>query len=108
MCTRVHLQGNGPLEPDPVNMGYIFCGQNPVAIDFVCARFMGFDPLKIPMMKNSFRIDKYKICDYKYKDIKLQVDGKEYFIDLLPKKYIHKFEPHFGWKGFIEFRNEYK
>jgi len=35
-------EGNGPMSPDPVNMNAVICGTNPVCIDCVCSRDMGF------------------------------------------------------------------
>jgi hypothetical protein len=68
---------------------------------------MGFDPIKIPVISNSFNINKYKISDFKYDDIKMIIDGSEYTIkssDL--DRYIKHFRPHFGWEGHIEWNND--
>jgi len=95
-------EGNGPLAPDPVEMGYIIMGTNPVAIDAVCARLMGFNPMKIPSIKNAFQIKHYKLVDFTYENIRILIDNNEYTIFNLPEKYIKRFKPHFGWVGHIE------
>ncbi|HXY55241.1 MAG TPA: DUF362 domain-containing protein [Nitrospirota bacterium] len=95
-------EGHGPLAPEPVHMGYIFCGTNPVAIDAVCATFMGFDPLKIPAIANSFRIRSYPLCDFSDADIRAVLADVEFSLEALPEKYVIPFEPQFGWKGHIE------
>lgn len=93
-------EGNGPVAPDPVVLNTIICGTNPVAIDAVCASLIGFDPYKIPSIANSFKIKKYKLCNFKYEDIIVQVDGKIVSINnLAPLKYL---KPHFGWINHIE------
>jgi uncharacterized protein (DUF362 family) len=100
-------EGRGPMAPDPVKSNYIISGTNPLAIDSACARIMGFDPIKIPVISNSFNINKYKISDFKYDDIKMIIDGSEYTIkssDL--DRYIKHFRPHFGWEGHIEWNND--
>jgi uncharacterized protein (DUF362 family) len=97
-------EGSGPKAPDPVSLGLIFCGDNPAAIDAVCARFMGFDPLKTPGIANAFKINHYPITGFSYEDITVRIDGETYPLKNLPGKYVTPFEPHFGWKGYIEYR----
>lgn len=41
------MEGMGPAEGMPVPMGIILAGENPVALDAVAARIMGFDPEQI-------------------------------------------------------------
>lgn len=43
-------EGNGPMAPDHVETGLLIAGTNPVAVDCVCAKLMGFDYQKIPMI----------------------------------------------------------
>ena len=97
--------GNGPLEPDPVEMGYILVGNNPVAIDCVCARLMGFDPMKIPSIKNAFSIQHYKIVGFSLNDIYLDFDSIKFNINSIPFEMVVRFEPYFGWKKHIEYQN---
>lgn len=40
----VAMQGNGPISGDPVDVGVIVCGDDPVATDVVAASIMGFEP----------------------------------------------------------------
>jgi len=95
-------EGNGPMAPDPVKSNLIVIGHDPVAIDAVCARVMGFDPLKIPSIKNSFQVKKYKITPLQYKDIIINYNNQEYPIENIPNNIITKFKPHFGWINHIE------
>ena len=46
-------EGEGPMRPSPRNAGLIIGGANPVAVDIVCSRLMGFDPRKIPLLSNA-------------------------------------------------------
>ena len=84
-------------------MGYLFCGTNPVSIDAVCSKLMGFDPMKIPSISNTFNINNYKICNFNYEQIKLFLNKSEYFINNIPKDFIVNFKPSNGWKGHIEY-----
>ena len=96
-------EGNGPLSPNPRQMGYILAGTNPVAIDAVCARMMGFDPLKIPTIRQAFEIKKYPICDFSLSDIMVVVNDQTFSLSDIPESMIQQFEPQFAWKGHIEY-----
>jgi uncharacterized protein (DUF362 family) len=95
-------EGNGPKAPDRKNHGLIVCGTNPVSIDAVCALSMGYDPFKIPVIANAFKIKKYKLTDTDYDDIQVKFNNELLSISHFPKGLIHHFESHFGWKGHIE------
>jgi uncharacterized protein (DUF362 family) len=95
-------EGHGPLAPEPVDMGYLFCGTNPVGIDAVCATFMGFDPYKIPTIASAFQVRQYPLCDFTMTDILVTIADNDYPLLELPANFIVPFEPQFGWKGHIE------
>jgi uncharacterized protein (DUF362 family) len=95
-------EGEGPLSPDAVAMGYIMCGTNPVAIDATCAVLMGFDPLKIPTIAKAFEIRHFPLCDFKFEEIRIFLNGMKHCIDDLPKERIVPFQPQHGWKGHLE------
>jgi uncharacterized protein (DUF362 family) len=99
-------EGNGPMAPDSVNLHTLIAGTNPVAIDAVCACLMGFDPSKIPSIKNAFCIEKFPIAPFSFQDIRIGTGEKQFQLSELPQKYIHQFVPHFGWKNFIEANNK--
>ncbi len=99
-------EGNGPKAPDPVKLGYIITGFNPVAVDAACAAFMGFDPLKIPSIAKAFAIKHYPITNFSYEEVQVHIEDAAYHPDRLPQKYITHCQPHFGWKGHIEKQSE--
>ena len=41
------MEGNGPLQGSPRQLGKIVLADDPVAADATCARLMGFDPLRV-------------------------------------------------------------
>lgn len=94
--------GEGPKSPDAVKMGYLFCGSNPVAIDYICAYFMGYDPEKIPSVKNSFNVKRFPPVNFSKDEIVLKMENITYNLKELPNKYIVKVIPHRGWIGHIE------
>ncbi|MEM2129565.1 MAG: DUF362 domain-containing protein [Candidatus Bathyarchaeia archaeon] len=47
---RVAMEGQGPHDGEPVNLGLIIVGKDPVATDTVASTIMGFDARKIPTL----------------------------------------------------------
>lgn len=96
-------QGNGPLEPERVHAGALICGTNPVSIDCVAAKLMGYDYRKIPQLRQAFEIKNYKLINTDYSNICCIDDEKSIQIeDLSPLA--DCWEPSLGWKGNIELR----
>jgi len=95
---------NGPEAPDGKNTGLLIAGTNPVAVDAVCAKLMGFDWRKIPAIQKSFSISRYSICDFDYEDVSIESDFPGYNGSISDLSYEESFcfEPHFGWKNHIE------
>ncbi len=44
----IAMEGNGPLIGTPRDLGVIVAGRNPVSVDALCAKLMGFDATEIP------------------------------------------------------------
>lgn len=44
----IGMEGNGPLFGNPVQHGLLAAGSDPLAVDIICAKLMGFDPNTIP------------------------------------------------------------
>lgn len=95
-------EGEGPKSPDPVHLGYIFCGTNPVATDAVCANFMGFDPLKIPAIAKAFSVKRYALANFNYDQIVAKINNENFKPGEIPPKFIKNLHPHRGWIGHIE------
>ena len=47
-------QGDGPLAPQPLPLGLIFAGQNAAAVDYVGAYLLGYDPARLPVVREAF------------------------------------------------------
>ncbi|MFZ0685063.1 MAG: DUF362 domain-containing protein [Terriglobales bacterium] len=47
-------QANGPLAPDPLNMGLILGSNNAAAMDWVGAHLLAYDPEKISLVRHAF------------------------------------------------------
>jgi hypothetical protein len=48
-------EGDGPLSPTPVHSGFMTAGCSPVSVEWVNARLMGFDPVRIPLLREAMR-----------------------------------------------------
>ncbi len=66
---------------------------------------MGFDPEKIPIVRQAFRCQHYSIAEWDWRDVRLVSNQPAWnglrLPDIPDDSTLH-FEPHFGWKGHIE------
>ena len=53
---------NGPMEHSPVDAGVLVAGRNPVAVDYVATRVMGFDWKQIPQITRGFECADFPLC----------------------------------------------
>ena len=97
-------EGNGPMAPDRVETGLLIAGINPVAVDCVCAKLVGFDYQKIPMIYKAFNIRHYPLVNFVYEDIEVISNENKFNGNLVELKHedMFTFSPHFGWKEHIE------
>ena len=49
----VGMEGNGPIQGDPVRSGVLIFGEDPVAVDATCARLMSIDPSRISYLEKA-------------------------------------------------------
>lgn len=57
-------QGNGPLASDEFPLGRIFAGSNAAAVDWVAAHFLGYDPMRIPLLRMAYGEFHWKVVDF--------------------------------------------
>lgn len=57
-------QGNGPLAPQPLNLGLILGGNNAAAMDWVGAHLLAYDPEKIALVRHAFDQFRWPIADF--------------------------------------------
>ena len=101
-------EGDGPTAPDQKNTGILIVGDNPLAVDATCAKFMGFDWRKIPFINNGFRIKEYRLVDFSYDDILVESENPLFNKKLneISKNDVFQFTPAKGWIGHIEANND--
>lgn len=96
-------EGNGPLDPTPRPAGVVLAGRSGLAVDLACARLMGFDHRRIPMLRRALEPHPLPLVPFGAEDVVLcsnlpTFDGP---IGALAGPLL-AFEPHFGWKGHVE------
>lgn len=100
----IGMEGNGPMAGSPVKSGLVIVGTDPVAVDAVAAKVMGFDWRRIPMIYEAFNLINFPITDTSPSDIIVASDNDEWngpFLSINPNNFI-SYRPHFGWIGQIE------
>lgn len=99
--------GDGPAAPDCVDSGVLIGGFNPVAVDCVAARLMGFDPRKIATPREAFAPSDLPLTSFSYDDITVRSSSRALngAIPSLDTSTFPKYRPHFGWVGHIEWDN---
>ena len=82
---RVHLmmtdgiisgEGDGPLSPTPVHLGYWLFTDNIALGDYINAKVMGFNYQKLPIVREALRIKEYPLFDGDLALQKLQINGQ--------------------------------
>ena len=94
-------EGEGPLEPTNRDLGLMAAGENPLVVDLVISKVIGFDYKKIPCLfhavnssclwNSKFSNDDIWVNSNSHQAIRL----KDLDVDL-------RLEPSSGWKGHIE------
>ena len=90
------------MNPDPVAAGLLLFGTNPATVDAAAGVLMGFDPEKIPIVRQAFCVKHCPISDGKWQDILCISNRVGWSKQLGETQETLYFEPHFGWKGHIE------
>lgn len=89
---------DGPLAPTEKKSGVIIASQNPYYADYVCAYIMGFDPNKVPFLKNCQMGHRLPELNFEAIDTICMSNNK--FVNYRDIN-LH-FKPQDGWLGFIE------
>lgn len=99
-------EGEGPLEPTPRPVGLILAGRNPVAVDAVAARAIGFDPSRLPLLRHAFEGKVLPLIRIGAGDLEIFTDEPEWNgMSVDAPGFSLCFEPPAAWKGHVEFEN---
>jgi len=96
-------EGNGPLDPRPKTLGMVVAGRNAVAVDLVCARLMGFDYKRLPVLYKAMVKHLLPISVSEYDEVICKSGDSQFDRPLAEFNGTSlAFKPHFGWQGHIE------
>lgn len=100
-------EGNGPLDPYPRPVGVVVAGANPVSVDLLCARLMGFNYEALPLLHGALGKHARPLTKFEAADVEA-ISNRSTFSGWLRELTgpMLEFEPHFGWKGHVEWRQE--
>jgi uncharacterized protein (DUF362 family) len=91
---------DGPLNPRPVAAGALVFGEDVALADRVAARLMGFDPERIPLIREAFRLARYPISA-SAAEAECRVDDRVCLEGELAPVAGRPFEPTSGWKDHL-------
>ncbi len=96
-------EGNGPLDPTPKDVGVILAGANSLAVDLACARLMGFDYRRMPILREALADHRMPITTFGFGDVETRSDDPRFDRPLTGYQgRCHALRPHFGWERHIE------
>jgi len=95
-------EGEGPLESTPAPAGFLSGALNPAAAEWVHVRLMGFDPERIPLVREAFAAFSYPLATFRPADIRVRMGGAELGADEILPLDGRVFRPPSGWAGHCE------
>lgn len=99
-------EGNGPLDPTPRAAGVVLAGANPLAVDLACARLMGFDHERLPVLRRAFEPHPLPLAAFQPCDVTCRSNDPRFDQPVLRiEPPALAFRPHFGWAGHVELRS---
>lgn len=94
-------EGDGPAYSTAIHSGLLAFGDDLAAADYVNAILMGFDPQKIPLVREATRLKKYPLLKTGLNEIKVVFNDRVLTLPELEKVNRVHFEPQDGWKALL-------
>lgn len=97
-------EGPGPMTPDPVQAGLVLFGTHPASVDAAAAVLMGFDPARIPLVREAFGARPMALAEWDWREVELasNIRGWQGALPQIDPDGTLGFTPHPGWSGHIE------
>jgi uncharacterized protein (DUF362 family) len=95
-------EGEGPAYSTAVHSGILSFGDDLAAADHVNAVLMGFDPEKIPLVREAAHLEKYPLLESDLDQMMVNLNGQSLTIQELKSMERHQFEPQAGWKKVLK------
>lgn len=106
-------EGDGPLSPLDVPLGAVIAATDPIALDLVAVRLMGFDEDRLPKLRQPMRAEKLRITEVRSAD-DVAVFDLQAGSDLPSERRLdgiscqHSFLAHPGWADHLATPNQRK
>lgn len=94
-------EGNGPLSATPTQRGYIAFSDDLALGDYANCIAMGFDPDKIPLVREALRLDDFPLTEKQPLAESVVFNGKGTSLAELSSKFAHPMEPPREWKNLL-------
>ncbi len=95
-------EGEGPLANTPVPSRFLTAGLNTAAVEWVHARLMGFDPCKIPLVREAFGAFPYPLASFAPQAVRVRTASGEMPADEVVPLDGRSFLAAEGWRGHCE------
>lgn len=95
-------EGEGPLANTPARAGFLTASANPAAAEWVHCRLMGFDPGRIPLVREAFGDFAYPLARFSPSSITAATDGGTVPAADLEPALGRPFAAPAGWRGHCE------
>ncbi len=96
-------EGNGPLDATAKPAGVLLAGADPIAVDLTCARLMGFDYKRIPLLARAMDTHPRPLTTHAPEQLIVASNDETLNHPLSQLRgSLLNFRPHFGWTGHIE------
>ena len=95
-------EGDGPLSPIPVPAGFITGSTNPASAEWAHALLMGFDPARIPLVREAFGQFAMPLAEFGPESVRVRESGVERSCSDLEPALGRPFLPPHGWRGHCE------
>ncbi len=99
-------QGEGPLAPEAVALGFLSMGVSAAACDWVHAALMGLDPARIPLTREAFSTGSGELARFQPGDIKVCTEHGEIDVAEAARQLGSQLRVPLGWRGHCEAREE--
>lgn len=95
-------ENEGPLSPDEKKTGVIIAGFNPLAVDIVGSRLMGFNWRKIKWIVKLLNNEYFEFYVDNVKNIEIMTNISEFQAMFNTNDKYLRFKPYPGWRNYVE------
>jgi uncharacterized protein (DUF362 family) len=100
-------EGEGPLAPTDVPLGVVLAGTDPVAVDLVAVRLMGFDARKLAKLREPMNDEGPRITTVRSSSDVCVGEVASRTAEVVDRRLVEiswerAFVPHAGWVGHVE------